>query len=213
LDKFVIVFIDDILIYSKTKTEYETHLRTVLSTLRQEQLFAKLKKCEFWLSSVAFLGHIISADGLQVDSAKIETVKAWQRPTTPTEIRSFLGLAGYYRKFVPDFSRIASPLTKLTRKDVKFIWTDDCEESFKELKSRLCSAPILALPQPGKTFMVYTDASGKGLGAVLMQDGKVIAYASRQLRPHEVNYPTHDLELAAVIFALKLWRHYLYGEK
>ncbi|GJT98228.1 putative nucleotidyltransferase, ribonuclease H [Tanacetum coccineum] len=142
LDKFVIVFIDDILVFSKSKEEHEEHLRTVLQILRQEKLYAKFSKCEFWLSKVAFLGHIVSAEGITMDPAKVEAITKWPRPTSVTEVRSFLGLAGYYRRF----------------------------------------------------------------------HGKVIAYASRQLKPYEVNYPTHDLELAAVVFALKIWRHYLYGE-
>ena len=137
----------------------------------------------------------------------------WERPRTPTEVRSFLGLAGYYRRFVQDFSRIAMPLTKLTRKEEKFIWTEKCEESFHELKKRLVSAPVLSLPDEQGNFVIYSDASHKGLGCVLMQHDKVIAYASRQLKPHEQKYPTHDLELAAIVFALKTWRHYLYGEK
>ena len=142
----------------------------------------------------------------------MEAVKSWERPTTVTEIRSFLGLAGYYRRFVENFSRITSPLTRLTQKGVRFEWSDTCEESFQKLKEYLTTAPILALPSGTGGFMVFCDASRVGLGCVLMQNGRVIAYASRQLKKHEQNYPTHDLELAAVIFALKIWRHYLYGE-
>ncbi|KAI3825478.1 hypothetical protein L1987_06968 [Smallanthus sonchifolius] len=148
-----------------------------------------------------------------VDPAKIETVKEWNVPKTPTEIRSFLGLAGYYRRFIQDFSRIASPLTKLTRKEVKYEWGQTQNNAFGELKARLTQAPVLTLPDGNEDLVVYYDASGQGLGCVLMQRGKVIAYASRQLKIHEVNYPTHDLELAAVVFALKIWRHYLYGVK
>ncbi|XP_063942643.1 uncharacterized protein LOC135150309 [Daucus carota subsp. sativus] len=213
LDKFVIVFIDDILIYSKTAEEHAEHLRTALEILRKEKLYAKFSKCEFWLQEVQFLGHIVSRDGIKVDPAKIEAIMNWERPKTPTEIRSFLGLAGYYRRFVQDFSRIATPLTKLTRKNEKFIWNEKCEESFQELKKRLVSAPVLSLPDDQGNFVIYSDASYKGLGCVLMQHDKVIAYASRQLKPHERKYPTHDLELAAIVFALKIWRHYLYGER
>ena len=122
-------------------------------------------------------------------------------------------MVGYYRKFVKCSANIAKPMTKLAGKDVKFDWSDDCSMSFAELKRQLTQTPVLVLPRPGIPYEVYTDASGTGLGCVLMQEGKVIAYASRQLRPHEVNYPTHDLELAAVVFALKIWRSYLYGEK
>ncbi|WMV43384.1 hypothetical protein MTR67_036769 [Solanum verrucosum] len=211
LDLFVIVFIDDILIYSRNEEEHASHLRVVLQTLKDHQLFAKFNKCEFWLQSVAFLGHIVSSEGIRVDSQKIETVKQWPRPTSATDIRSFLGLAGYYRQFVEGFSSIASPLTKLTQKKVKFQWSDDCEKSFAELKTRLTTAPVLTLPEGSDGYVIYCDASRVGLGCVLMQRGKVIAYASRQLKVHEKNYPTHGLELAAVVFALKIWRHYLYG--
>ena len=213
LDQFVVVFIDDILIYSKSKEEHETHLRTTLQLLRDHKLYAKLRKCEFWLEQVAFLGHVISKEGIAVDSSKIQAIRDWNRPTTVTEIRSFLGLAGYYRRFIKDFSKIAMPLTRLTRKENAFEWTDKCENSFQVLKDCLTSAPVLTLPKEGGGYEVYTDASGVGLGCVLMQQGKVIAYASRQLKPHEERYPVHDLELAAVIFALKIWRHYLYGEQ
>lgn len=166
---------------------------------------------EFWLASMAFLGHVISRDGIRVDSQKIEAVKNWPRPTSLTDIRSFLGLAGYYRRFVEGFSSILSPLTKLTQKKVKFQWSDACEKGFQEFKTRLTSALVLSLPEGTDGFVIYCDASRVGLGSVLMQKGKVIAYASRQLKVHEKNYPTHDLELAVVVFALKLWRHYLYG--
>nr|GFA40688.1 putative reverse transcriptase domain-containing protein [Tanacetum cinerariifolium] len=212
LDKFVIVFIDDILVFSKSKEEHEDHLRTVLQTLRQEKLYAKFSKCEFWLSSVAFLGHIVSVEGITMDPAKVEAITTWPRPTSMIEVRSFLGLAGYYRRFVEGFSRLALPLTKLMREGEKFVWNEEREKRFEEIKQRLVSAPVLTLPSGLGGFQIYSDASKKGLGCVLMQHGKVIAYASRQLKPYEVNYPTHDLELAAVVFALKIWRHYLYGK-
>ena len=143
----------------------------------------------------------------------IEAVVNWKPPKNVSEVRSFLGLAGYCRKFVEGFSRIAAPLTKLTRKDVKYDWVDACQRSFEELKGRLTSAPILALPNGRDEFMVYSNASRQGLGCVLMQNDRVIAYASRQLKKHGKNYPTHDLELVAVVFALKIWRYYLYGAR
>ena len=211
LDQFVVIFIDDILVYSKSEEEHEKHLRIVLQTLRDHKLYAKFSKCEFWLNQVSFLGHIISEEGVEVDPAKVDDIVNWKRPTTVTEIRSFLGLVGYYRRFVKDFSKIAGPLSSLTRKKEKFEWTDKVEKSFQELKRRLTTAPVLTLPEGGDGFVVYTDASKEGLGCVLMQNGKVVAYAARKLKTHEVNYPTHDLELAAVVFALKKWRHYLYG--
>ncbi|KAJ9565224.1 hypothetical protein OSB04_001190 [Centaurea solstitialis] len=213
LDKSVIVFIDDILVYSKNEAEHERHLREVLNVLRDEKLYANFSKCEFWLHKVQFLGHVVSRDGIKVDPAKIEVMMSWKSPTNPFEIRSFLGLAGYYRRFIQDFSKIASALTVLTKKNAKFLWTEKQEEAFQTLKKKLCQAPILSLPDGSEDFMVYSDASKMGLGCVLMQRGKVISYASRQLKDHERNYPVHDLELAAVVFALKLWRHYLYGTK
>ncbi|KAA0066186.1 hypothetical protein E5676_scaffold790G001080 [Cucumis melo var. makuwa] len=167
LDQFVIVFIDDILVYSVDREAHEEHLRIVLQTLRDKQLYAKFSKCEFWLEQVVFLGHVVSGKGVSVDPQKVEAVVNWERPTSATE----------------------------------------------ELKKRLVTAPILALPVTGKDYVIYCDASRLGLGCVLMQDGNVIAYASRQLKEHECNYPTHDLELAAVVLALKIWRHYLFGEK
>ncbi|GJS51000.1 hypothetical protein Tco_0624362 [Tanacetum coccineum] len=213
LDKFVIVFIDDILIYSKNKQEHEEHLKIILELLKKEELYAKFSKCEFWIPKVQFLDHVIDNKGIHVDPAKIESVKDWASPKTPTEIRQFLGLAGYYRRFIEGFSKIAKPMTKLTQKKVKFEWGDKQEAAFQLLKQKLCSAPILALPEGSEDFIAYCDASKKGLGAVLMQREKVISYASRQLKIHEKNYTTHDLELGAVVFALKIWRHYLYGTK
>ncbi|GJR57762.1 putative reverse transcriptase domain-containing protein [Tanacetum coccineum] len=190
LDKFVIVFIDDILIYSKTKEEHDAHLRLILELLKKEELYAKFSKCDFWLSKVQFLGHVIDSD----DSTLIL-------------------LAGYYRRFIKGFSKIAKPMTKLTQKSVKFNWSEKEEIVFQTLKQKLYGAPILALPEGSENFIVCCDASHKGLGAVLMQKEKVIAYASYQLKIHEKNYTTHNLELGAVVFALKMWRHYLYGMK
>ncbi|KAL0561646.1 hypothetical protein IC582_002086 [Cucumis melo] len=192
LDTFVIVFIDDILIYSKTEAEHEEHLCIVLQTLRDNKLYAKFLKCEFWLK---------------------QAVTGWTRPSTVSEVRSFLGLAGYYRRFVENFSRIATPLTQLTKKGAPFVWSKACEDSFQNLKQKLVTASVLTVPDGSGSFVIYSDASKKGLGCVLMQQGKVVAYASRQLKSHEQNYPTHDLELAAVVFPLKIWRHYLYDEK
>ncbi|GJZ77558.1 putative reverse transcriptase domain-containing protein [Tanacetum coccineum] len=183
LDKFVIVFIDDILIYLKMKEEHEVYLKLVLELLRKEKLYAKFSKCKFWLWEVHFLGHVVNQSGIHVDPSKIEAMKNWKAPTTPSKVRSFLGLG---------------------KKE---------EEALQTLKNNLCDAPILTLPDEIKDFVVYYDASNQGLGYVLMQRGKVIAYASRQLKIHEKNYTTYDLELGAVVFALKTWRHYLYGTK
>ena len=213
LDQFVVVFVDDILIYSQSKWEHEYHLRIVLQLLRDHQLYAKFSKCEFWLTEVSFLGHVVSASGVSVHPEKVEAVMSWERPKSVFEISSFLGLAGYYRRFIEDFSRIAAPMTKFTRKEVKFDWDDRCEEAFQELKRRLTSAPILIVSDREQGYTVYYDASRAGLGCVLMQSGRVVAYGSRQLKNHEQNYPTHDMELPVVVFVLKTWRHYLYGEE
>nr|GEZ51727.1 retrotransposon protein, putative, Ty3-gypsy subclass [Tanacetum cinerariifolium] len=213
LDKFVIVFIDDILIYSKSKEEHEVHLKLILELLKKEKLFGKFLKYEFWLQEVHFLGHVVNSKGIHVDPNKIEAVKNLKPSKTPTEIRSFLGLAGYYRQFIASFSKIAKPPTLLTQKNKKFEWGDEQENAFQTLKDMLCDAPILALPEGADDFLVYCDASNQGFGCVLMQRNKVIAYAFRQLKIHEKNYTTHDLELGAVVFALKMWIHYLYGTK
>jgi len=211
LDKFVVVFIEDILIYSRTQEEHVEDLGLVLGILREKQLYAKMYKCKFWMDEVQFLGHVISAQGIAVDPAKVEAVVKWESPKSATEIRSFVGLADYYKRFIEGFSKIVVPLTQLTRKDQPFVWTDKCEESFQELKQRLMSAPVLVIPDVGRPFEVYCDASHLGLGCVLMQEKKAVAYASRQLKVHERKYHTHDLELDAIVFVLKIWRHYLYG--
>jgi hypothetical protein len=162
---------------------------------------------------VPFLGHIISNGGIAVDPAKVKEIMEWSVPTTVTEIWSFLGLAGYYRRFIEGFSKIAKPMTSLLEKGREFKWDEKCQDSFDQLKKRLMSPPVLIMPDLQKGFDIYCDACGQGLGCVLMQEGHVIAYASRQLRKHELNYPTHDLELAAVVHALKIWRHYIMGTK
>ncbi|GJT47551.1 putative nucleotidyltransferase, ribonuclease H [Tanacetum coccineum] len=302
------VFMD---LMNRTKEEHDVHLRLILELLKKEELYAKFSKCDFWLSKVQFLGHVIDSKGIHVDPAKIESIKDWESPKTPTEIRQFLGLAGYYRRFIEGFAQDFKPLDDAASDNVKFNWGEKEETAFQTLKQKLCSAPILALPAGQVTnckfpeklsrcvheylsrlrthktcsyphdrsrfigrktihidemlhfideqlrlwtcevrkvvkafeakripnsegrwnskrgsrtpvlalldgpedFMVYCDASGIGLGCVLMQRGKVIAYACRQLKIHEKNYTTHDLELGAVVFALKIWRHYLYGTK
>ena len=204
LDQFVIVFVDDILIYSQSEWEHEYHLRIILQLLRDHQLYAKFSKCEFWFTEVRFLGHVVSASGMLVDPEKVEVMMSWERPKLVFEIRSFLGLVGDYRRFIEDFSRLAAPMTRLTPKEVKFDWDDRCEGAFQELKRRLTSAPILIVPDMGHGYTVYCDASRAGLGCVLMQSGRVVAYGSCQLKNHEQNYPTQDIELAAVVFALKI---------
>jgi len=178
-DRFVVVFIDDILIYSKSKEEHVEHLRIVLQVLKERKLYAKLLECEFWLEEVIFLGHIISGSGIAVDPSKVEAVSQWDTPKSVTKVRSFLGLAGYYRRFIEGFSKLALPLTQLTCKGRAFVWDVQCENSFNELKQQLTTTPILILPKSDEPFVVYGDASKLGLGGVLMQDNKVVAYASR----------------------------------
>jgi hypothetical protein len=176
-------------------------------------LNTELSKCEFWMKQVAFLGHVISKGGTSVDPSKIQDVLSWNAPTMVGDIHSFLCLARYYQRFIKRFSKISKPMTELPEKDKKFEWTPSCEASFPELKKRLTTALILVMPDMEKPFSIYCDAFGQGLGWVLMQDGHVVAYASRQLRKHEAHYPTHDLELAAVVYALKILRHYLMGKR
>ncbi|GJZ55479.1 putative reverse transcriptase domain-containing protein [Tanacetum coccineum] len=168
LDKFVIVFIDGMLIYSKDKKEHEEHFKAILELLKKEKLYAKFSKCEFWISKVQFLGHVIDNRGIHVDPAKIESIKDWATPKTPTKIRQFLGLAGYYRRFIEAFLKITKPMTKLTQKGIKFDWGEKEENAFQLIKQKLCSSPILILPEGSEDFVVYCDASHKGLGAVLM---------------------------------------------
>ncbi|GKA97065.1 putative reverse transcriptase domain-containing protein [Tanacetum coccineum] len=187
-----------------TREEHEMHLGLVLELLKKEKLYAKFSKCEFWLREVRFLGHVINGDGIHVDPSKIEAVKNWKAPRTPYEVRLFLGLAGYYRRFIEEFSKIVKPLTVLTQKSKTYVWGEEQENAFQTLKDKSCNAPVLALLDGSEDFVVYCDASGLGLGCVLMQRGKVIAYASMQLKIHEKNYTSHDLELGTVVFALKI---------
>ncbi|WVZ75950.1 hypothetical protein U9M48_023962 [Paspalum notatum var. saurae] len=204
LDKFVVVFIDDILINSKNEEEHAEHLRIVLARLREQKLYAKFSK------EVSFLGHILSEKGVAVDPSKVEDVLNWKQPeiVTETEFPRFSGLLPpLYQGFLQDRKTYDFP----DEENAKYVWNLNCEEAFQTLKKLLTSTPVLAQPDVTKPFDVYCDASSNGLGCVLMQEGRVIAYASRQLRKHEVNYPTHDLELAAVVHALKIWRHYLLG--
>jgi hypothetical protein len=184
-----------------------------LQKLRDNQLYAKYNKCEFWIGEVPFLGHIISNGGISVDPAKVKEIMEWSIPITVMKVRSFLGLAEYYWRFIEGFSKIAKPMTSLLEKGRKFKWNEKCQDSFDQLKKRLMSPPVLIMPDLQKGFDIYCDACGQGLGYVLMQEGHVIAYASHQLQKHKLNYPTHDLELAAVVHAHKIWRHYIMGTK
>ena len=185
LERFVVVFIDDILIYSKSEEEHDEHLKIVLQVLKEKKLSAKLSKCEFWLNEVSFLGHIIYGSGIVVDPSKVDALSQWEAPKSVSEVRSFFGLAGYYRRFIEVFSKLALPLTQLTCKGRASVWDVQCENNVNELKQRLTTAPVLILPRSDEPFVVYCDASKLDFGGVLMQDNKVVAYASRQLRIHE----------------------------
>jgi hypothetical protein len=216
LDKFVVVYLDDILIYSRTKEEHLQHVRIVLSTLRKHKLYAKLKKCELAQQQVEYTGHFISGEGISVDPRKVDTIKNWPAPTNVSEVRSFLGLASYYRKFVEKFSAIATPMTALLHKDQKFEWSTEAQKAFDMLKEKLTTTPVLLLPDPTKPFIVTTDASDYAIGAVLSQkQGKgeqPVAYESRKLSPAEQNYAVHEKELLAIIHAIRTWRMYLEGQ-
>jgi hypothetical protein len=216
LDKFVLLYLDDICIYSKSQEEHLQHLELVLTALRKHNLLAQASKCEFGLESLEFLGHIISSNGIQADPAKIKAVEEWPVPKNKTEVLSFKGLAGFYRRFIKDFSKITAPLSALTG-NTPFIWTPVEQEAFEKLKQALTSAPVLASPDFSRPFIVNCDSSKTAIGAVLMQgegeEQRVIAYESKKLLPAEVNYLNHDKELLAVIHSLKKWRHYLRGAR
>jgi hypothetical protein len=211
LDRFVLVFIDDILIYSKNIEEHEEHLTLVLQLLIENQLYAKSSKCDFFWKKVHYLGHVISEERAVVDPDKIRSIMEWPTPKDVSDIRFFMGLAGYYRRFIKGFSKIGCPITSLHKKGVKFTWTTECEERFQEMKNLLTHAPMLKIADPNNEFLVCTDACKEGLGGVLMQEGCVIFYESIKLNEHEINYVTHDLELTSIVHALKMWRHYLLG--
>jgi hypothetical protein len=174
-------------------------------------LYAKFRKCEFWIDEVSFLDHVISPEGIMVDPSKVRDVLDWKPPMYVHQVRSFLELGSYCRKFILNFSKIVKPITKLLKKRNKYVWSKACDEAFQTLMKLLTTSPMLAQPNIVMSFIVYCDASSTGLGCVLMYEGRVISYSLRQLRCHEEHYPTHDLELVAVVLALKTWRHYLHG--
>lgn len=205
LDRFVLIFIDDILIYSLTMEEHHEHLRMVLQTLREHQLYAKFSKCDFFKEEIQYLGHVITNDWIAMDPKKIKAIMEWPVQKDVADVRSFMGLAGYYRRFVEGFSRVAFPITSLQKKGKAFHWTTSCQKSFEQLKHLLTTAPILRIADPDKDYIVCMDASKEGVGGVLMQEGKVIAYESQKLNEHEHKYYAYDLELTAVIHALKMW--------
>ena len=213
VNKHCFVYLDDIIIFGSTIQEHNTNLAIVLQRLRELDLKIQPDKCEFLKPELEYLGHVVTAEGIKPNPAKIEAVKKFKPPTTPTQVKSFLGLAGYYRKFVRNFSKISRPLIELTKKDTKFHWTDAHTNSFETLKQKLCEAPILRYPLFDKPFTLTTDASNEGLGAVLSQEGHPCCYISRTLNPPEKNYSTTEKELLAIVWAIKRLRQYLLGRK
>lgn len=203
IGKFVIVYFDDILIYSRSEHEHLEHVRLVLETFRQARLYANLKKCTFCTNEFVFLSYVVSSQGIKVNESKIEAIQQWPTPTSVPKVRSFLGLAGFYRRFVKDFSTIAAPLTAVTKKNDKFHWGGSQKQAFLTLKSKLTHAPVLALPNFNKTFDIECDASGVGIGTVLMQDKRPCAFFNEKLGGVALNYPTYDKELYALVRALE----------
>jgi hypothetical protein len=207
----VLCYLDDLLVASATPAEHLDHLRTVLALLRKHRLYAKMSKCAFAQTEVEFLGHVASAEGVKVDPNKVQAIVSWPTPRNVSELRSFLGLATYYRRFVKNFSLLAAPLTDMTKKDLLWSWTPASDHAFNSLKDALAAAPVVRAPARGVPFTVTTDASDYAVGAVLTQsDGKsewVIAYESKKLDSAQMNYPAHERELLAVLHALTVWRH------
>ncbi len=210
-EDFVLVYLDDIMVFSKTPEEHVQHLRKVLSLLRQNKFQAKLPKCDFNKAELKFLGHIVGREGIKVDPRKVQAVKEWPEPTGPSPLRSFLGLANFFRRFIQGYSSLVAPLTALTSAKTPWNWTDQCRRAFEGVKRALTQAPVLILPDLGKPFEVYSDASIHGTGAVLLQDQKAVAYSSHRFTPAERNYTTTDQEALGVINALREWRCYLEG--
>jgi hypothetical protein len=211
LRHFVLVFFDDILIYSKTWKDHLTHVDQVLSLLAQHRLFLKQSKCAFGASEVEYLGHLVGNDGVRVDSKNIESMQDWPHPKTLKSLRGFLGLTGYYRKFVKNYGNIAAPLTALLKKN-SFTWTPAVDQAFQTLKMAMCTTLVLALPDFTKTFVLECDASGKGIGAVLMQEGRPLAFTSKQLSEKNLGKPIYEKEMLDILHAVELWRPYLLGQ-
>jgi RNase H-like domain found in reverse transcriptase/Reverse transcriptase (RNA-dependent DNA polymerase)/Integrase zinc binding domain/Retroviral aspartyl protease/Chromo (CHRromatin Organisation MOdifier) domain len=224
LDKFVVAYLDDVLVYSRTLEEHREHVRLVLDKFREYKLYAKESKCEFFKREVKFLGFIVGAEGVKVDPLKIEAVKSWPVPKSVTDVRSFLGFVGFYRKFIKNHSAVVAPISDLTKTKStqgsshnSFVWTPAAQLAFEEMRDALCAAPVLALPDPSRPYVVATDASGYAVGACLMQDQgnglQPIVYMSKKMQKAELNYPIHHKEMLAIVVALKEWRHYLHGAK
>ena len=186
-NEFVLVYLDDILVFSESEEEHAEHLRLVLGKLRERKFYAKFSKCEFWLNEVVYLGHVISAEGIKVHPEKVEAIVKWEPPQNVKQLRSFLGLASYCRRFIENFSQIAKPLSNLLQKSAKFVWSPECDVAFNTLKEKLTTTPVLVSPDQSKPFQVFCDASLQGLGVVLMQEKKIVAYTLRHLNPSEKN--------------------------
>ena len=212
IGRFVVVYFDDILIYSKTEDDHLLHLREVLSALRENKLYMNKAKCSFMTDKLLFLGYVVSGDGIQVDDAKIKAIRDWPTPKSVSEVRSFHGLATFYRRFIKDFSTIAAPITECLKKG-KFQWSEEAANRFAILKEKLCTAPVLALPCFEKLFEVECDASGVGIGAVLSQEKRPVAFYSEKLSDSRQNWSTYDKEFYSVVRALKTWEHYLVGRE
>jgi hypothetical protein len=213
IGRFVVVYFDDILIYSKNLEEHVMHLKYVLEILRKERLFANLKKCTFCTDKLAFLGFVVSKRGIEVDEEKVKAIQEWPTPTTISQVRSFHGLTSFYRRFVRDFSSLVTPLTEVIKKNVPFKWGKEQEKAFNLIKEKLTNAPLLVLPNFAKTFEIECDASGIGVGAVLMQEGRPVAYFSEKLSGAALNYPTYDKEMYALVRALENWQHYIWPKE
>ena len=213
LDDLVIVYLDDILIFSKTREEHVMHVNKVLDVLKKNQLFLKMSKCEFGKTSLVYLGHIVGGGSLRIDPSKVEAIVNWPTPKSITEVRSFLGAAQYWRKFISNFSTIATPMHVVTSVKHDFQWGGKQQKYFESLKEKISSAPVLALLDLRQPFEIQTDASDYAMGAVLLQHGKPIAFHSETFNGAVVNYPTYDKELYALVKNVKKWKHYLMGKE
>ncbi|GJP33280.1 hypothetical protein CLOM_g17827, partial [Closterium sp. NIES-68] len=217
LDECVVVYLDDILIYSSDMKQHVEHLRRVFEILRREQFYVKLSKSNFALEKVQFLEHLVSAQGVHVDPKKIEAVRTWKTPENVKELQLFLGFANYYNRFVPQYAKLAAPLTNLLKKNTPYKWEPKHQEAMEQLKQALTSTPVLILPDSESDYVIEAGASDQAVGAVLMQDQgnglQPIAYFSKKLHGAELNYPIHDKEALAIVIAFKAWRCYLEGRK
>ena len=209
----MLVYLDDVMVYSKNPEDHVKHLREVLEVLRQQRLYCRLHKCHFNQSEISYLGHLVSQEGIKPDPAGIEKVRDWPQPKNVKHIQQFLGLANYFRKFIQGYSHMATPLTNLTKKSAAWVWTPKCQQAYEKIKESLTTAPLLKMPDPSQPFEVVADASKTAVGAVLLQNGHPICYASRKFIPAELNYSVTDQEALASIHAVKIWRCYLEGTK